>query len=80
MAGFTVAASAGSVCLPANMGCVARPISTDDWARVPVCGLVAAHNASGLPPGPDRLGLLVGTLLRQRVEVQGCSRPLRQRR
>ncbi len=40
-------------------------------ARVPVCGLIAAYNATALPPGPDRLGLLVGTLLRKRVRMQG---------
>ncbi|MBW8366559.1 MAG: NADP-dependent oxidoreductase [Arenimonas sp.] len=40
-------------------------------ARVPVCGLVAAYNATELPPGPDRLGLLVGTLLRKRITMQG---------
>jgi len=40
-------------------------------ARVPVCGLVAAYNATELPPGPDRLGLLVGTLLRKRIKMQG---------
>lgn len=28
-------------------------------ARVPVCGLIAGYNATELPPGPDRLGLLV---------------------
>jgi hypothetical protein len=40
-------------------------------ARVPVCGLVAAYNATALPAGPDRLGLLVGTLLRRRIRMQG---------
>jgi len=40
-------------------------------ARVPVCGLIAAYNATELPPGPDRLGLLVGTLLRKRIRMQG---------
>ena len=40
-------------------------------ARVPLCGLVAAYNATNLPPGPDRLGLLVGTMLRQRIKMQG---------
>ncbi len=40
-------------------------------ARVPVCGLIAAYNATGLPPGPDRLGLLMGTLLRKRIKMQG---------
>ena len=40
-------------------------------ARVPVCGLIAAYNATELPPGPDRLGLLVGMLLRKRIRMQG---------
>ena len=40
-------------------------------ARVPVCGLIAAYNATQLPPGPDRLGLLAGTLLRKRIKMQG---------
>ncbi len=40
-------------------------------ARVPVCGLIAAYNATALPPGPDRLGLLVGALLRKRIRMQG---------
>jgi NADPH-dependent curcumin reductase CurA len=40
-------------------------------ARIPVCGLIAAYNATELPPGPDRLGQLVGTLLRKRIRMQG---------
>jgi NADPH-dependent curcumin reductase CurA len=40
-------------------------------ARIPVCGLIAAYNAAELPPGPDRLGLLAGTLLRKRIKMQG---------
>ena len=40
-------------------------------ARVPVCGLVSAYNATELPTGPDRLGLLMGTLLRKRIKMQG---------
>jgi NADPH-dependent curcumin reductase CurA len=40
-------------------------------ARVPVCGLVAHYNDTELPPGPDRLGLLVGTLLKKRIKMQG---------
>jgi NADPH-dependent curcumin reductase CurA len=40
-------------------------------ARIPVCGLIAGYNATELPPGPDRLGLLVGTLLRKRIKMQG---------
>jgi NADPH-dependent curcumin reductase len=40
-------------------------------ARVPVCGLVATYNSTRPPPGADRLGLLVGTLLRKRIKMQG---------
>jgi NADPH-dependent curcumin reductase CurA len=40
-------------------------------ARIPLCGLVSGYNATGLPTGPDRLGLLAGTLLRKRVKMQG---------
>lgn len=40
-------------------------------ARVPLCGLVATYNSTALPPGPDRLGLLAGTLLRKRILMQG---------
>jgi len=40
-------------------------------ARVPVCGLIAGYNATDLPPGPDRLGLLMGTILRKRITMQG---------
>jgi hypothetical protein len=40
-------------------------------ARIPLCGLIAHYNDTGLPPGPDRLGLLTGTLLTKRVKMQG---------
>jgi NADPH-dependent curcumin reductase CurA len=40
-------------------------------ARIPLCGLVSGYNATGLPTGPDRLGLLAGTLLRKRIKMQG---------
>ncbi|MEO8300015.1 MAG: NADP-dependent oxidoreductase [Burkholderiales bacterium] len=40
-------------------------------ARIPLCGLVATYNATALPPGPDRLGLLTGTLLRKRITMKG---------
>jgi NADPH-dependent curcumin reductase CurA len=40
-------------------------------ARVPVCGLIAHYNDTELPPGPDRMGLLVGTLLKRRIKLQG---------
>lgn len=40
-------------------------------ARIPVCGLVANYNATSLPPGPDRLGVLAGTVLTKRIRMQG---------
>lgn len=40
-------------------------------ARVPVCGLIANYNDTTLPPGPDRLGLLMGTILKKRLRMQG---------
>lgn len=40
-------------------------------ARVPVCGLISAYNATSLPDGPDRLPLLMRTILTKRIKVQG---------
>lgn len=40
-------------------------------ARVPVCGLIANYNATALPAGPDRLGLLTRTILTKRIRMQG---------
>ncbi len=40
-------------------------------ARVPVCGLIAAYNATSQPEGPDRLGLLMRAILTKRLKVQG---------
>lgn len=40
-------------------------------ARVPVCGLVSGYSATSLPEGPDRLPLLMATLLKKRVRMQG---------
>lgn len=40
-------------------------------ARVPVCGLVSGYSATDLPAGPDRLPLLMGTLLKKRIRMQG---------
>ncbi|EPV9161212.1 NADPH-dependent curcumin/dihydrocurcumin reductase, partial [Shigella sonnei] len=36
-------------------------------ARIPVCGLVSSYNATELPPGPDRLPLLMATVLKKRI-------------
>ena len=40
-------------------------------ARVPVCGVVAQYNSTDLPDGPDRLPLLLDTLLKKRMRMQG---------
>jgi NADPH-dependent curcumin reductase len=40
-------------------------------ARIPVCGLISQYNATELPAGPDRLGLLMGQILVKRLKVQG---------
>lgn len=40
-------------------------------ARIPLCGLVSGYNATSIPDGPDRLPLLMGTLLKKRIRMQG---------
>jgi NADPH-dependent curcumin reductase CurA len=40
-------------------------------ARVPLCGLIAHYNDTELPPSPDRLSLLMKTILTKRVKMQG---------
>jgi NADPH-dependent curcumin reductase CurA len=40
-------------------------------ARIPLCGLISQYNATELPSGPDRLSLLMGTLLVKRIKMQG---------
>jgi NADPH-dependent curcumin reductase len=40
-------------------------------ARVPVCGLIAHYNDSKPPEGPDRLPLLMRTVLTRRIKMQG---------
>ena len=40
-------------------------------ARVPVCGIVSRYNDTKLPDGPDRLSLLMGTILVKRIKMQG---------
>jgi NADPH-dependent curcumin reductase CurA len=40
-------------------------------ARVPVCGLVSQYNATELPAGPDRMGWLMGQILRKKIRMQG---------
>lgn len=40
-------------------------------ARIPLCGLIAHYNDCTIPPGPDRTGLLLRTLLTRRIRIQG---------
>lgn len=40
-------------------------------ARIPVCGLVSRYNATRLPDGPDRMSVLMATILIKRIKVQG---------
>lgn len=42
-------------------------------ARVPVCGLVSGYNATNLPDGPDRLPLLMGTILKNASACRALS-------
>ena len=39
--------------------------------RIPLCGLIAAYNATSLPEGPDRMPLLTRILLTKRIRMQG---------
>jgi NADPH-dependent curcumin reductase CurA len=43
----------------------------NDFARVPVCGLVANYNLTSLPDGPDRTPQLMSAILRKRLTVRG---------
>ncbi len=40
-------------------------------ARIPLCGLISQYNATELPSGPDRMSMLMGTLLVKRIKMQG---------
>lgn len=40
-------------------------------ARIPLCGLIAQYNATGLPEGTNYLPLLMRTLLTKRARIQG---------
>jgi hypothetical protein len=43
----------------------------NDFARVPVCGLVSQYNAVALPEGPDRTALLMRHVLTRRLTLRG---------
>ena len=41
------------------------------FARIPVCGLISGYNATELPPGPDRTGVLLRAILTKRLMFRG---------
>ena len=41
------------------------------FARVPVCGTISGYNATSLPEGPDRTGLLLRNILTKRLMFRG---------
>lgn len=41
------------------------------FARVPVCGLIAHYNATRLPDGPNKVPLLMRSVLSNRLRIQG---------
>jgi len=43
----------------------------NQFARVPVCGLVAFYNMTSLPDGPDRTPLLLTAILKKSLTVRG---------
>ncbi len=43
----------------------------NDFARVPVCGIVSHYNDTDLPAGPDRTPQLMGAVLRKRLTLRG---------
>jgi NADPH-dependent curcumin reductase CurA len=43
----------------------------NDFARIPVCGLVAMYNATSPPPGPGRTAALMSAILRKRLTLRG---------
>jgi len=43
----------------------------NQFARIPVCGLVAHYNDAAPPPGPDRLPRLMSAVLSRRLTLRG---------
>ena len=41
------------------------------FARIPVCGVVSWYNLTGLPEGTDYSPMIMGTILRMKVKMQG---------
>jgi NADPH-dependent curcumin reductase CurA len=47
-----------------------RPLF-NPFARIPVCGLIAQYNATGLPPGPNLVPSLMREVLSKRLTLRG---------
>lgn len=43
----------------------------NNFARIPVCGLIAHYNDAELPPGPDRVSQLTRSILVKRLTLSG---------
>ena len=43
----------------------------NNFARIPICGLIAHYNQTQLPPGPDRMSQLQGLILQRSLKMQG---------
>jgi NADPH-dependent curcumin reductase CurA len=43
----------------------------NEFARIPVCGLIAHYNATELPPGPNQVPLLMSAILVKRLTFRG---------
>jgi NADPH-dependent curcumin reductase CurA len=43
----------------------------NNFARVPICGLIAHYNQTALSPGPDRMPMLQALILRRSLKLQG---------
>ncbi len=43
----------------------------NQFARMPVCGLIAQYNATELPPGPNRIPQLMRAVLTDRILIRG---------
>jgi NADPH-dependent curcumin reductase CurA len=41
------------------------------FARMPVCGQISQYSATELPPGPNRVPLLIWSVLRKRLTIRG---------
>jgi NADPH-dependent curcumin reductase len=43
----------------------------NDFARIPLCGLISQYNATELPAGPNMLGNFMGNMLIKRMRLKG---------